>query len=440
MIYRVGGAVRDQVMGRDPKDHDFVVVGETVEQFLSVWGPAGAKAIGKAFPVFQVVDKGVTMEFAFARKERKTGIGHNAFEVICDPGVTLEEDLARRDLTVNAMALPMVYRNNPPIENFVIDPFGGLKDLKERRLRHVGPAFAEDPLRVYRLARFAATLNFGIAAETMEMARSIPREELYSLSAERVAEESRKAMRSDHPTRYFEILKDLFALEAWFPDLIRLIGVPAGPPGHHDELDAFVHTMMVLDLAGAIPCDDDAGFDVEIMRWSALTHDLGKGITPREEWPRHLNHEGRGVHLVEKFYDRLRMPAQFKAAAMVACEDHLKVHNFLEMKKGKMVDLIRRADKTKLTAEGLAAVALCDAMGRIALSKGTEGPRALLASANACREEAGHPIPEALQGAAIGLHIRNQKGNAVRRALREAGFIGTGGKPAPSRDPKKVMC
>jgi tRNA nucleotidyltransferase (CCA-adding enzyme) len=423
MIYRVGGAVRDLILGRDPKDHDFVVVGETVEEFQRNWPTA--KAIGKSFPVFQVVENGLTMEFAFARRERKVGPGHGGFEVEADTSVTLEEDLLRRDLTVNAMALPLVYRNNLPIETFVIDPYGGLFDLKARVLRHVGPAFTEDPLRVYRLARFACTLGFGIAKETQELVAAMDKSDLYRLSGERVAEETRKAMKSEHPALYFYLLRDFFSLEPWFPDLMRLVGVPAGPPGHHDEIDAFEHTMMVLERASWIDANDDRSQElIELVRWAALTHDLGKGITPRDQWPRHLNHEQNGVHLVERFYDRLKMPADFKAAAVLACSEHLKVHNFLDMKKGKMVDLIRRADRTKLGAEGLAMVAIADALGRVAKDKSVEGPKALLACADAAREETGHPIPEALQGEAIGLHIRNRKGSAVRRVLKEHGYIG----------------
>jgi tRNA nucleotidyltransferase (CCA-adding enzyme) len=424
--YRVGGWVRDTLLGYEPHDNDFVVVGKTVAEFMADWsGDHDIQAIGKSFPVFLVKHKnGWQGEFAFARRERKTGPGHNAFEVVADPSVTLEEDLLRRDLTINAIALPHVHRNNVPLETQVIDPFGGVADIKAGVLRHVSAAFAEDPLRVYRLARFAATLGFSIHPETAQLAGYLS-SELYSLSGERVAEETRKAMLSKNPRRYFEVLLDVFALEPWFPELIKLVGVPAGPYDYHAERDAFEHTMMVLDRACWVPEENSPDIDTELVRWAALSHDLGKGITPKEELPRHRMHEERGVFLVEKFYDRLKMPTHFKDAAVLACAEHLKVHNFLEMKKGKMVDMIRRADRTKLKAEGLAVVSLCDSLGRTTKGiKDTSGPRALLACADAAREETGHPIPDSLSGADIGLYIRNRKGTAVRRLLKEKGFIG----------------
>src|SRR5688572_19487948 len=226
-IYRVGGAVRDLLLGRAPKDHDYVVVGATVEDFLAAY--PDAKQIGKSFPVFQVQLDDGPAEFAFARIERKVGSGHQSFDVVADPYVTLEEDLRRRDLTINAMAIPM----EAPLANakdHVIDPYGGMRDLHQSTLRHVSEAFSEDPLRVYRLARFAAQLGFQVAPETIQMAQSIPASELHALSGERVGEETRKAMRSPRPRVYFEILLHTLALGPWFPELLQLVGTPAGPP------------------------------------------------------------------------------------------------------------------------------------------------------------------------------------------------------------------
>jgi tRNA nucleotidyltransferase (CCA-adding enzyme) len=422
-IYRVGGAVRDMLMGRDPKDHDFVVVGYTVEEFQRQF--PNAKQIGKSFPVFQLVENGVTMEFAFARRERKVNLGHQGFEVEADPSVTLEEDLYRRDLTVNAIALPVAYRNNPALETQVIDPYGGVADIKAKRLRHVSEHFVEDPLRVYRLARFAAQLGFNVAPETNKLCWTIPREELYSLSGERIGEESRKAMRSPDPVAYWQVLLGIGGLGPWMPELLQLVGTPAGPPKYHQEADSFAHTMMVLDFF-SFPenqIDLKPELDLEVLRWAALLHDLGKGTTPREEWPSHHGHDFRGIHLVERFCDRIRLPAYIKEASVVACAEHMKVHQFLEMRKGKWVDMVRRADRTKLTAEGLAVVSMADSFGRIAKEKDVSGAQALHAACEACRDATGHPFPAGLEGEHLGRYIRTAKGNAMRATLKEKGLL-----------------
>lgn len=419
-IYRVGGAVRDMLRGYPPKDHDYVVVGWTVEEFLAAFPEA--KAVGKSFPVFQVMERGVAHEYAFARREHKVAPGHQGFEVEADPSVTLVEDLCRRDLTVNAIALPLRYRNNESLESQVIDPFGGVSDLRLGVLRHVSDHFVEDPLRVYRLARFAATLDMVIAPETYKLARSIPVDEVLALSGERVGEETRKAIRCPRPSRYFEELQRLDKLGHWMPALAQLVGVPAGPPSYHDETDAFVHTMMVLRAAADVEELDDAGR--ELLRWAALTHDLGKGATPFDELPRHLGHEDRGVPLVEGFFEMLRLPAAIRDACVMGCSEHLRAHRFLDMRRGKMVDLIKRADRTKLKAEGLAYLAMCDAVGRISEGvRDLSGPNAILVAAAAARAESGQPIPEVLIGANIGLYVRAQKGRAIMRALREEGCV-----------------
>jgi tRNA nucleotidyltransferase (CCA-adding enzyme) len=422
-IYRVGGAVRDMLLGREPKDFDFVVVGATTEEFLRTF--PNAKAVGKSFPVYQVVEHGATFEYAFARRERKVALGHQGFEVESDPSVTLEEDLYRRDLTINALALPLVYRNNVPLEAQVIDVCGGLKDLRSQTLRHVSEHFVEDPLRVYRLTRFTAQLGFNVAPETSQLCWTIPREELFALSGERVGEETRKAMRSGDPVKYFETLRDIGGLGPWFPELLQLVGTPAGPPKYHQELDSFVHTMWVLDYF-TFPentVDLNPDLDLEVLRWAALTHDLGKGVTPRDKWPSHPGHDAAGVPLVQRFCDRLRLPTYIKDACIVACAEHMKVHIFLEMRSGKWVDMVRRADRTRLQAEGLAVVAMADSLGRKADEKDISGPRALHAAIEPCREATGHPILASLTGEAIGLHIRRAKGTAISKILKEKGYL-----------------
>ncbi len=408
-IYLVGGCVRDKLLGKEPKDIDHVVVGYTVPEFLL--SHPTATPIGKSFPVFMVREGDQTMEYAFARRERKTGPGHSGFEVVADPDVTLEEDLSRRDLSINAMAEGL---------NGLIDPFGGRADLEKKVLRHIGPAFAEDPLRVYRLARFAAQLGFSIAPETAALARTMTKE-LYTLSSDRVGEESRKAMRSNHPRIYFDSLLDMMALGVWHHELLALVGVPAGPWSHHQELDSYVHTMMVLDNFNFLK-QEETDHDLEIIRWAALTHDLGKAVTPKEKLPSHPGHDEAGVPLVEKFCSRLRLPKYLKDSCVLACAEHMRVHVFLEMKKGKWVDLVRAAEKTKLGTRGLCAVCMADTFGRIGDHKDISGPRALSAIVEVVQEETGHPIPESLVGEHIGLHIRHKKAVAAKKKLKELGY------------------
>lgn len=410
-IYKVGGAVRDILLGREPKDVDYLVVGHTIGEFLDKH--PGAKAVGKSFPVFLYQGS----EYAFARVERKVGAGHGGFHVVANPTITLLEDLSRRDLTINAMALGTDGR--------WFDPFGGQQDLQDGVLRHVGPAFSEDPLRVYRLARFRAKLfyeqtrvAFNVAPETMSLAASIPDSELLALSAERVCQESRLAMQGGFPGYYWHTLKELGKLHLWHKELADLVGVPAGPPQHHGEPDSFVHTMMTLNFFNRWPADEKT----EILRWAALLHDLGKGVTPREKWPSHPGHDETGVPLVEAFCDRLRLPNNIKKAAMLACREHMRVHVFLEMRKTKWVDVVQDAEKTAMGAAGLAQVCKADVMGRKAHEYDCSGAEALEAVIDAVKEEKGHPIPASLKGKFISLHVRAKKGAAAKRALREKGI------------------
>jgi len=410
-VYLVGGAVRDKLLGKEPKDLDFVVVGATVEEFKHEF--PDANQIGKSFPVFETTYDGRRVEIAFARRERKTGLGHQGFDVVADPSVSLIEDLARRDFTMNAMAIS--------VENdHLIDPFGGEQDIKDKLIRHVGPAFNEDPLRVYRCGRFSAQLGFGIPKETVAMCRSIPRSEFSALSGERVGNEVRKSIMGKYPEQFWRFLRAVGnpAFDTWFPELVQLVGTPAGPPGHHDELDAFVHTLMVLNYL-VYTLGEKHAVATEEARFAALLHDLGKGATDPALWPKHHGHEEAGVPLVARFCERLKLPNSVRDSAMLASREHLKVHKFLDLRKGKMVDLIRAADRTPLKAEGLAAVAFADAMGREAIVKSVAGPTALITAADAAREETGQPIPASLQGEHIGLYIRNKKGNAILRAFKK---------------------
>jgi tRNA nucleotidyltransferase (CCA-adding enzyme) len=422
-LYRVGGWVRDTLLGYEPVDTDFVVVGQTKEQFLETWKGCKVQEIGKSFPVFLVEDDGGgKYEMAFARTERKVALGHSGFTVNADPSVTLHQDLERRDLTCNAIALPHVYRNNQPLESQVIDPFGGVSDIKAGILRHVSDAFVEDPLRVYRLARFAARFGWVIAPETYRIAMSIPWEEILALSGERVWAETERALAGPRPRRFFEELARMKVLGLWHRELMNLINVPAGPWEHHQEGDSFTHTMMVLDEATRLTEAQDQIDKKLALRFAALAHDLGKGTTPRAEWPHHNDHDKRGVPEVERLCDRLHVPNYLRDCGVVASREHMRVHRFLEMKKGKMVDLIKAADRTFMKAEGLASVCCCDAVGRTPQGL-SDGANALFVAAQFARAENGHPIPPSLSGEHIGLHIRNKKGNAVRRALKERGLL-----------------
>lgn len=421
-LYRVGGWVRDKLLGYEPKDQDFVVVAMTKEEFVASWPEHyHVTEIGKSFPVYLVVDpyndwKG---EFAFARTERKVGLGHGGFTVRADTGITLSQDLERRDLTCNAIALPHVHKNNVPLESQVIDPFGGVSDIRAGVLRHVSDAFVEDPLRVYRLARFAARYDWVIAPETYKIAMSVPWDEILALSGERVWAETERALRGPHPRRFFEELARMKVLGLWHRELMKLINVPAGPPEHHAEGDSFTHTMMVLSCATVVEEQPDKQLAI---RFAALMHDVGKGLTPKLLWPSHQDHDINGVPEVERFCERLRVPNALRDCAVVACREHMRVHRFLDMRKGKMVDIVKAADKTLMKAEGLHYVCNADSIGRIP-SYASEGALGLLYAAAAAREERGHPIPPSLKGEHIGLHIRNKKGNAVRRALKEAGLL-----------------
>lgn len=407
-LYLVGGAVRDKLLGRDPKDRDYVAVGATPDTFERVFPQA--QLVGKSFPVYLVPGLG---EVALARVERATGLRHTDFEVRFDPTITLEEDLLRRDLTINAMAIEVDMATGALGE--LVDPYGGQRDLSERTLRHVSHAFGEDALRIYRVARFAAQYNFTVDGATFDCIASIAsrdRARLDALPGERVGNEFYRAMAAPQPEKFVETLAATGALGVHFPELAALAGVPAGPLIHHPEADALVHTLMVVREARRL-----GGGALEVT--AALLHDLGKGLTPVEEWPHHHEHEACGVSLVRALCDRLRLPADVRNAAALACEQHLRVHRFLEMGHGKQVDLIALADKTVLKAEGLALIAEADARGRAVDRPHVAGAVALRLAAPVARSihHRDIKVPASLKGREIGLFVRQARARAVGATL-----------------------
>src|SRR4030042_1567361 len=301
-IYLVGGAVRDRLLGLPVKDRDWVVVGTTPEAMTAL----GYKIVGADFPVF--LHPETKEEYALARTERKSGQGYKGFTVYAGPDVTLEQDLARRDLTINAMAEDATGR--------LIDPFHGAEDLKRGVLRHVAPAFAEDPLRVLRVARFAARFGYPGAHETLTLRRTLVEAgEMETLVAERVWSEIERPLGEKKPVRFFEVLRECGALQRLLPELDALFGVPQ-PPEHHPEIDTGVHTLKVLVQATGLSPDAR-------VRFAALLHDLGKGTTPPEEWPKHRGHEERSVDLVRAVCQRLRTPNEYRDLALLVARYHL---------------------------------------------------------------------------------------------------------------------
>jgi tRNA nucleotidyltransferase (CCA-adding enzyme) len=322
--YVVGGAVRDELLGLAVKDHDHVVVGSTVQAMLD----AVYKYVGKDFPVF--LHPKTHEEYALARTERKTAKGYKGFVVHASPEVTLEEDLARRDLTINAIA--------KDDSGKLIDPFNGQADIQSKTLRHVSEAFTEDPVRILRAARFAARFSdFCIAPETMTlMKQMVEAGEVDALVPERVWQELSKGLMEDKPSRMFEVLRACGALQKIMPELDRLWGVPQ-PPQHHPEVDTGVHVMMVIDYAAK------QRFSLPV-RFAALTHDLGKGTTPVDILPRHIAHEERSVNLLKEVSKRLRVPNDCKELAHIVAKFHGKLHQAPQMKASTLLDFLMQLD------------------------------------------------------------------------------------------------
>ena len=350
-IYAVGGAVRDQLLGRAVSDRDWVVVGATPAQMLE----AGFRQVGADFPVF--LHPQTNEEYALARTERKSAPGYHGFTVHADPSVTLEQDLSRRDLTINAMAL----RD----DGTLIDPYGGARDLRSRLLRHVSEAFAEDPVRILRVARFAARFaDFHVAPETLALMRAmVDAGEVHSLVAERVWQELARGLMEATPSRMFELLRACGALRVLLPEVDRLWGIPQ-PPAHHPEVDTGVHLMMVLDEAARV----QASLPV---RFACLCHDLGKGTTPADVLPRHLGHEERGVKLLRALCERLKVPVECRELAEVTAREHGHVHASLALQPTAQLRLLERCDALRRPTRfaDLLLACECDARGRLGLQQ-----------------------------------------------------------------------
>ena len=338
-IYTVGGAVRDHLLGHAVADQDYVVVGATPEQMEA----QGFRPVGKDFPVFlhpQTHD-----EYALARTERKTARGYKGFDIHTSPEVTLEQDLARRDLTINAIARDEAGN--------LIDPYHGEADLKAGILRHVSPAFVEDPVRILRVARFAARFDFAIAPETLELMKEMVRNgEADHLVAERAWQELSRGLMEAKPSRMLLVLRECGALARILPEVDALFGVPQ-PAQHHPEVDTGVHTMMVLDYAAA------QGHSLPV-RFAALSHDLGKGVTPREFWPRHHGHEHKSVELVEKLCERLRVGNDCRDLGVLVARFHSDVHRAAELRPGTVLKLLSAVDVFRKPERFEEFLAACD--------------------------------------------------------------------------------
>lgn len=330
-VYLVGGAVRDQLLNLPVKDRDWVIVGATPQTLIDL----GYQQVGKDFPVF--LHPQSKEEYALARTERKSGQGYTGF--ICDfsADIPLEQDLIRRDLTINAMA--------QDLQGNLYDPYHGADDLRQRILRHVSPAFVEDPLRVLRVARFAARyhhLGFTIAPETLQLMQTLTQQgELQHLTAERVWAETEKALNEKNPEIYFETLRQVGALALLFPELDALYGVP-NPAKYHPEIDSFVHTMMVLQqatlLSEQVDCHKSA------VRFAAICHDLGKAKTPKSNWPHHHGHEKLGITPTRNLCKRLKVPSYYQQLAELTCEYHTHIHKIVELRPETVVKLFNTFD------------------------------------------------------------------------------------------------
>ena len=398
-IYKVGGAVRDRLLGRPVTDIDWVVVGATAEDMLA----RGFRPVGSDFPVFLHPQSGE--EYALARTERKSGRGYGGFIFHASPEVTLEEDLIRRDLTINAMA--------EDEHGQLTDPYHGQDDLKNRLLRHVSPAFAEDPLRVLRVARFAARyadLGFTVAAPTLELMRQLSASgELQALTAERTWKEISRALMEDQPQVFIQVLRDCGALQVLMPEVDALFGVPQ-PPIHHPEIDSGVHTLSVLQQAArhAQPLT---------VRWACLLHDLGKGLTPPEQWPRHIAHEFKGLRLIKAVNERFKAPRDCQEQALLVGEFHTHGHRALELKPSTLLELLQRFDIYRRPQRFEEFIMACemDARGRLGLED-RPYPQAdyLRGAATAAQAVAVQPLLEqGFKGPELGEALKHERLKAL---------------------------
>lgn len=337
-LYLVGGAVRDEIMNRKIHDEDYCVTGIEKETFEKLFQNAYKR--GKSFGVYDIENK----EFALARKDKKIGKGHKEFEIQNGKDITIKEDLARRDITINSIAKNV-------LTGEVIDPYRGIKDIQNKIIRATTDSFIEDPLRVYRVARFASELNFTVEERTIKMMEEI-KKELKTLSPERVFTEFRKALKSDKPSVFFEVLKKANILDVHFKEISDLIG-KTQPVAYHPEGDSYNHTMIVVDKSAILTSS------IEV-RFSALVHDLGKGITPKEMLPHHYGHDKNGVKLVENLGNRLKIPNSWIKCGKVSAKEHMLGGIFNKMTPKKQVDFITRVNKSLLGLDGLKIVVICD--------------------------------------------------------------------------------
>jgi tRNA nucleotidyltransferase (CCA-adding enzyme) len=404
-IYKVGGAVRDRLLGKPVTDIDWVVVGATTEEMLA----KGFRPVGADFPVFLHPQSGE--EYALARTERKSGHGYGGFTFYASPEVTLEEDLIRRDLTINAMA--------EDDHGVLTDPYHGQHDLDARLLRHVSPAFAEDPLRVLRVARFAARyaeLGFRVAPETLELMRQLSESgELEALTAERSWKEISRALMENQPQVFIQVLRDCGALKVLLPEVDALFGVPQ-PEAHHPEIDSGVHTLSVLEQTARHT-------QPLTVRWACLLHDLGKGLTPESQWPKHIAHENKGLRLIKAVNERFKAPRDCQELALLVGEYHTHGHRALELKPSTLLALLQSFDVYRRPQRFEEFIVACemDARGR----KGFEQrcyPQAdyLRGAAIAARTVAVQPLLEqGFKGPELGEAIKRERLKALK-AYKEA--------------------
>ena len=349
--YLVGGAVRDTLLKLPVRERDWIVIGETPEAMIA----RGYTEVGKDFPVF--LHPETKDEYALARVERKTTHGYKGFAVHATPDVSMEEDLLRRDLTINAMAL---------LDNGeIFDPYGGQEDLKNRIFRHISPAFCEDPVRVLRIARFCARyqhLGFSIAPETQQLMQNmVAQGEIDHLVAERVWAETVKALSEQSPAAYFQALRDCGALARIFPELDKLFGVPQ-PASYHPEIDTGIHTLMVLEQAVLLS-------DKTTVRFAALVHDLGKALTPKDKWPSHHGHETLGISALKELCQRLRVPNHYQKLALQVMQYHTHCHRALELRPSTLCDMLSSigAFKAENQLKDFLLACEADAKGRLGL-------------------------------------------------------------------------
>jgi tRNA nucleotidyltransferase (CCA-adding enzyme) len=408
-IYMVGGAVRDKLLGRPVNDHDWVVVGATPEQMLEL----GYLPVGRDFPVFLHPD--TREEYALARTERKSGRGYRGFVVQSSPDVTLEEDLSRRDLTINAIATSAYCTS----AGGLFDPYCGARDIEARVLRHVTDAFREDPVRILRVARFAARFtDFSVAPETMQLMREmVAHGEVDHLVAERVWQELARGLMEEKPSRMFEVLRECGALEVLLPEVARLWGVPQRAE-YHPEVDTGVHLMMVLDMSARL----NAPLTV---RFACLAHDLGKGTTAADVLPRHIGHEERSAELLKDVAERLRVPVDCRETADVVAREHGHIHRSSELSAAALVRLLERCDAIR-KPERFADILLaceCDARGRLGFEESAYPQRARLAAvldavqSVVTRDIAANAAAKGVSGPQVGALIHQARVESVAQWL-----------------------